>query len=98
MGAKERSHLLSGLSDLPGLRRDDDHIHGAGPSGIFEDNCRTDCEIAVYALDPQATFGDGCAVRSPGNEDHLLPGLRQAAAEVASHATRAEDRNLHGSP
>ena len=91
----ERPHALRGVRNLPGLDADQHDVDRAQRRRIVGGGRRLDHEVAGDARHPKAARADGRQVLSPGDEGHVLAGLGQPPAEVASHCAGSEDRDAH---
>ena len=85
------------LPELPSLRGHDHRVGRPRLRRIVGSQRGTDLRIAGDALQAEPMPTDGLQVRTPGDEDHLLPGLGQPGTEVPADPARAEDRHAHRS-
>ncbi len=89
--ADERADGLRGVRDLPRLDGDEDDVDRAHLGRIVGDPGGMNDEVAVYAAHPQPVLPDRGQMPPPGDELHVLPGLRQSATEVPANGAGSED-------
>ena len=81
---------------VPQLDREEHRLDRADRARIVGDAKRVEMEIALGTLEREAALAQGREMAPAGEEMHLLPGRREACAEIAPDPARRQDRNAHG--
>ena len=95
VGAEEWAQRSGRLGHLPGFDGDEDHVGRAQLGGVVGGRAGWMAKSPAMLVTRRPVFADGPEVVAPGDEGDVLPGLREATAEVGADGAGAEHGDGH---
>ena len=94
--ADHRPHLFRCFTNLPRLRRHEDHVDDAGAYRVIGRVGRGDRKVTLDRIDAQASCAERLKHFSAREEDYVLARLREPPSEVPANSADSNHRDSHG--